>query len=268
MGQFTEISWCDSTVNPTSGCDGCELWSERDRTCYAGTLHETRLAKSLPTLYAPTFADVRLIPGRMAKAAAWPDLRGKEHPNKPHLNSMPRLIFVGDMGDVLSRAVPDEYLIDEVFGAMRTAKGERHLWLFLTKRTRRLMELSQRMGGLPKNCIAMTTITNQRTANARLPYLVQTKAFCRGVSAEPLRGAVDVRAAVGDTDALDWIITGGASGTNGAVMPDGWAMQLLEWCRRVGAAFYFKQRGGTAKDKGGCLLDGCEYKEMPLNYAV
>ncbi len=32
MGLKTNIEWCDSTVNPTTGCDGCELWG-RVRTC-------------------------------------------------------------------------------------------------------------------------------------------------------------------------------------------------------------------------------------------
>ena len=26
MSVKTKIQWCDSTVNPTMGCDGCELW--------------------------------------------------------------------------------------------------------------------------------------------------------------------------------------------------------------------------------------------------
>lgn len=270
MGQFTDISWADSTINPTSGCDGCELWSERDRTCYAGTLHETRLAKSLPTLYAERFQEVRMIPGRMAKAAAWSDLRGKERDGKPHLNGLPRLIFVGDMGDVMSREVTDEYLIDEVFGAMKSAKGERHLWLFLTKRTRRLMELSKRMNGLPSNCVAMTTITNQKTANARLPFLRETKARCLGISAEPLRGEVDLYRALGGafSSGIDWLITGGASGLNGAEMPDQWARSLWGWCQDSLAAFYYKQRGGKSKDKGGCLFGGREYKEMPRAFGV
>lgn len=268
MGQFTDISWADSTINPTSGCDGCELWNDRDRTCYAGTLHETRLAKSLPTLYAPDFREVRMISGRIAKAAAWSDLRGKEREGKPHLNGLPRLIFVGDMGDVLSRAVTDEYLVDEVFAAMRSRKGERHIWLLLTKRTRRLMELSRRMNGLPPNCMAMTTVTNQRTANARLPYLIETKAKFRGVSAEPLRGQTDFYRAVGRTlsSGIDWVITGGASGANGAEMPDQWANDFWGWCQDSLAAFYFKQRGGKSKDKGGCLLEGREYKEMPFAF--
>lgn len=269
MGQFTDISWCDSTINPSSGCDGCELWSGHDRTCYAGTLHETRLAKSLPTLYAPNFSEVRMIPGRMAKAAAWPDLRGEEREGKLHLNGLPRLIFVGDMGDVLSRDVTDEYLVDEVFGAMKSPKGERHIWLLLTKRTRRLAELSQRIGGLPENCMAMTTITNQRTANARLPYLSQVRARYHGISAEPLRGCVDLYSACGAMAAdIDWVITGGASGVNGAEMPDDWAGKLWSWCGDAAAAFFYKQRGGKSKDKGGCLIEGRECKEMPLAFAT
>jgi hypothetical protein len=26
MSQTTQIQWCDSTVNPTMGCSGCELF--------------------------------------------------------------------------------------------------------------------------------------------------------------------------------------------------------------------------------------------------
>lgn len=38
MGKDTNIEWCDSTINSTSGCDGCELWNAQIRTCYAGNL--------------------------------------------------------------------------------------------------------------------------------------------------------------------------------------------------------------------------------------
>lgn len=265
MGQKTNISWCDDTINPTSGCDGCELWSKADRTCYAGTLHESRLAKSLPEKYAASFFDVRMIPGRMAKAASWSDMRGKDRPEKPWLNGYPRTIFVGDMGDVLSRAVTDDYLINEVFANMSSKNGSRHFWFFLTKRTRRLAELSKKMGGLPRNVMAMTTITNQKTANARIPWLKEVDCFYKGISAEPLRGPVDMYQAARGTlgSGIDWVIVGGASGANGAKMPDGWAEDVWGWCQDANSAFFFKQKGGTAKDKGGCLLNGREFKEMP-----
>jgi hypothetical protein len=40
MGQTTDISWCDSTLNLEMGCDGCELWipEQAKRHCYSGVL--------------------------------------------------------------------------------------------------------------------------------------------------------------------------------------------------------------------------------------
>jgi protein gp37 len=61
MGRETDIGWCDSTINPTSGCDGCELYKpgpdgeDTASTCYAKDLHLQRLAKSYPALYGPRF---------------------------------------------------------------------------------------------------------------------------------------------------------------------------------------------------------------------
>jgi len=40
MGKKTTIQWCDSTINPTMGCDGCELWDQNRKSCYAGILHK------------------------------------------------------------------------------------------------------------------------------------------------------------------------------------------------------------------------------------
>lgn len=64
MSKNTKIQWCDSTANPTMGCDGCELWGPKRKTCYAGLLH-TRFGGVTPG-YAPSFGEVTLFPGRMA----------------------------------------------------------------------------------------------------------------------------------------------------------------------------------------------------------
>ena len=42
MAETTGIQWVDGTVNPTMGCDGCELWNTRTKKCYAGKLHQLR----------------------------------------------------------------------------------------------------------------------------------------------------------------------------------------------------------------------------------
>lgn len=217
MSEETNIGWCDTTVNPTSGCDGCELYlphRPNEATCYAKQIHEGRLAHSLPEKYGRTFDVVKLIPGRMAKAAAYKDLRRTDRKGKPWLNGRPRFIFVGDMADVFSRDVPDDYLRDEVFAPMTTAHGQRHFWIVLTKRPKRMADVSRAMGGFPANCIAMTSVTSQKTADARLPHLLDVQCERIGISAEPMREPIDFKAWFSSPNRrLRWLIPGGESGT-------------------------------------------------------
>lgn len=270
MGANTNIEWCDSTINPTTGCEGCELWNGRQmRQCYAGNLHEDRLAKSLPTLYAPSFQEVRLAPGRMMKAANWPDLRGKERPEKPWLNGLPRMIFVGDMGDIMSRSVPTEYIIKEIFGAITSPAGQRHFWLLLTKKPNRLAYISQVFGKFPDNCMAMTSITDQATADRRLYDLLDVNCRWRGISAEPLLSAVDLLKFFNPTfqpfwkNQIHWLITGGESGNNARPAHPHWFRSLRDQCVDAEIPFFFKQWGGINKKATGRELDGRTWDEMP-----
>lgn len=283
----TNIEWCDSTINGSSGCNGCELWNKRRKSCYAGKTHETRWAKSLaishPQFYSPSFDVVKMIPGRFAKSAAWSDLTGTDRPDKPWLNGLPRMIFVGDMGDFLSREVTDEFLLDELFGAITSELGARHFWLLLTKCTSRLADISKRLlpMGLPDNCMAMTTATDQRTANVRVRQLLEVNCRWRGLSCEPLLGRVDltriwphtlngdednpgyINAFTGeayhpktcvtgpnyDMPQLHWVIGGGESGEGDGeetiprpTHPDD-LRSLRDQCGAAGVPFFFKQHG-------------------------
>jgi protein gp37 len=264
----TNIEWSDSTVNPTTGCEGCELWNGKDeRSCYAGNLHEVRLAKSFPALYDEDFQVVRHAPGRMKKAAAWPDLRGKERPEKPWLDGKPRHIFVGDMGDFCSRSVSDDYIRSEILDVIDSPDGGRHFWLLLTKQIKRLAEISEKVGGLPDNCMAMTSVTGQSFADLRIPWLLKTRCKWRGVSGEPLLGPIDLAKwtdACGyycdhqpdpedgiyygyghrpDRSKINWIIVGGASGPHARPMHPDWARSLRDQCQAAGVPFFFKQWG-------------------------
>lgn len=248
MGDKTNIEWCDSTVNPSSGCDGCELWNEVMRTCYAGNLHETRLYPSFkdtrPELYAPTFSEVRLIPGRMAQAADWRDLRGKDRPKKPWLNGLPRIIFVGDLGDFMSRAVTDDYFKSEIIGNITSKQGSRHFWMLLTKRPRRLAELSEALGGLPDNVMALTTVTTQKTADLRIPELLKVRCKWRGISAEPLLERIDF-SKINNPERVDvdLLIAGGESGKGARPCNVEWLRSLRDQAKASGTAFFLKQLG-------------------------
>src|SRR5690242_4986762 len=140
MAEKTGIQWCNSTVNPTMGCDGCELWEPGRGICYAGLDHERKAGRNPG--YAPTFEEVTRFPGRMKKAAAWRSLAGMARLDKPWLDGLPRLIFVSDMSDALSLAVSFEYLEDEVISTVESAAGRQHRWLWLTKRPARMREFS------------------------------------------------------------------------------------------------------------------------------
>lgn len=144
MSASTKIQWCDSTCNPTMGCDGCELWTAKVKKCYAGVLH-VRFGGATKG-YAPTFEEVTRFPGRMQQATRWKDLSGQPRADKPWLNGYPRLIFVSDMSDAMSDGVSFEYLRDEVIDCVTSDAGRNHQWLWLTKRPNRMAEFR---AGLP-----------------------------------------------------------------------------------------------------------------------
>lgn len=264
MAIETNIEWCDSTVNPTTGCEGCELWNGRDiKTCYAGNIHETRLAVSYAKLYDKDFQEVRLAPGRMVQAAAWPSLSGKNRHDKPWLNGRHRHIFVGDMGDFCSRSVPTDYIKEEILGQIASPCGRRHFWLLLTKQIHRLVEISEEVGGLPDNCMAMTSVTDQARADQRIPWLLKVRSKWRGISAEPLLGPVDLskwldgcsyycdhQSTEGglyghrpERAKFDWVVVGGESGPNARPMHPDWARSIRDQCQAAGVPFFFKQWG-------------------------
>lgn len=269
MSAKTTIEWCDSTINGSSGCDGCELWNKQKRTCYAGHVHQNRLAHSFPDKYAKDFNEVRMIPGRFAQAAGWPSLVDKPRLDKPWLDGFPRMIFVGDMGDFLSREVTDEFLIDEMFAAITSKPGQRHFWLLLTKRPRRLADLSRKIGGLPDNCMAMTTVTDQETANRRIPHLLDVQGRWRGLSVEPLLGRVDLNNIAAtpsirisallpgalNNATVDWVIGGGESGPGAEPTHPGWARDLRDDCLASGVPFLWKQWGewGPTEERNGAV---------------
>lgn len=268
--KLTNIGWTHSTINGSSGCDGCELWNGIKKTCYAGQVHQNRLALSLPHLYARDFGEVRMIPGRFAQAAKWGPPTPEENADKPWFVGQPRHIFVGDMGDFLSDAVTDEFLERELLTAVTSKAGQRHVWQWLTKRPARLAQLSEKWGGLPDNVVAMTTVTNQRTADVRIPELLKVRCKTRGVSAEPLLGPVDLRPAAfngsdsfASLEGIHWVIVGGESGAECRPMEADWVRSLRDQCAAAGVAFFFKQWGGVRKEKHGRILDGKTHDEIP-----
>jgi len=74
---------------------------------------------------------------------------------------------------------------------------------------------------------------------------------------------IQFRNALQIDEGIHWVIVGGESGPNARPMDLEWARALRDQCEWEEIPFFFKQAGGLAKNKGGELLDGEEYKEFP-----
>lgn len=270
MSKDTNIEWCDSSSNPTTGCDGCELWNNKVKTCYAGILHSRYGGKNKG--FAPTFEQVTMFPGRMAQAAKWSDLRGVERPGKPWIpKELPRLVFISDMSDALSGGITFEYLEQEIIDVVEKWK---HIGIWLTKRPRRMAEFSRWLEAKgrkwPANLWAMTSVTDEKSAHARIPSILEVgdEQTIHGISAEPLIESFnlqDINTPSGTLEALrgklwpkakgelptparklDWVIVGGESGTNG-VRPCSLSQmsRLVAECDKFGTACFVKQLGSN-----------------------
>lgn len=108
------------------------------------------------------------------------------------------------------------------------------------------------------------SVEDQTRADERIPYLLNTPAAIRFVSAEPLLKVVDltrinqenmvmINALTGeagwpvphvvDGPKLDWVIVGGESGHKARPMHPDWARGIRDQCEAAGVPFMFKQWG-------------------------
>jgi protein gp37 len=271
MANATEIQWCDSTVNPVMGCDGCELWGKSRKTCYAGVLHLRHAGKNPG--YAPAFEDVTLFPGRMATAAKLTDLTGFARAQKPWLDAYPRLIFVSDMGDALSKAASFSYLESEIIRHATSAHGRRHRWLWLTKRPLRMARfsawLAERGIAWPTNLWAGTSVTSAKSQRVAPLLKVGDATTVRFLSVEPQHGVVQLSPWLSK---LDWVIQGGESGEGARHFDLTWARDLRDACRHAKVPYFLKQLGAKVVDRGRPVKlhdpHGGEWNEWPRDLRV
>lgn len=209
MGK-SKIEWTDATWNPVVGCtkvsEGCKF-------CYA-----SRFAHRLNNMSPhknPEYigvADKNGWTGKIELCAHRLD--------QPLRWRKSRRIFVCSMGDLFHPQVPYDF-IDKIFAVM--ALCPQHQFMVLTKRPKRMMEycidnaktvralkvikvareLAKGKGAklmndaavvcwsLPNLCLGVTC-ENQRTADERIPILLQIPCTKRFLSLEPLLEGIDL----------------------------------------------------------------------------
>lgn len=262
----TKIEWATDVWNPTVGCTklstGC-------KNCYAERIFNR---------FHPDekFSEVRCYPERLDQPLHW---------------KKPRRVFVDSMSDLFHEDVPIEF-IEKVFAICRIA--EEHTFIVLTKRPKRMFELlnsfsfwvlvsswvavyaenGPKVIATPDNVWLGVSVEDQKTADERIPLLLQTPASVRLVSVEPMLGPMMIDTYLGDLPEdddgapypgkIDWVICGCESGPGSRPMKMSWAADLKHQCVFNGVPFFFKQ----AKIKGKLVkmpeLDGKIWDELPL----
>jgi len=234
MALKTKIEWTESTWNPVTGCTkispGC-------KNCYA-----ERFALRLQAAKNPSYFngfEVTLHRRMLNLPLTW---------------RKPQKIFVNSMSDLFHESVPDDFIM-EIFSVMN--KADWHQFQILTKRSKRLRELSPRLLWAP-NIWAGVSVEDSEN-QIRIDDLRQTQAVTKFLSFEPLLGPI-VRP---NLSGIDWVVVGGESGPGARLMNPSWVIDLRDQCQLEDVPFFFKQWGGVNKKRSGRELEGQTWDEMP-----
>lgn len=231
----TKIEWTERTWNPITGCTEVSLGC---KNCYA-----KKMAKRLKAMGNPRYKNE-------FKVTIHDDLF-----EQPFKIKKPSLIFVCSMSDLFHEDVEFNH-IKQIFSVME--KASHHTFQVLTKRPERLLEFNQNIA-IPDNVWVGTSIEDESVAY-RLDLLKKVRAKIKFVSCEPLLGSLKNL----DFSGIQWVVAGGESGANSRPVKEEWLLDLRDHCKDMVIPFFFKQWGGWNKKKNGHILDGEEYKEMPI----
>ena len=234
MALNSSIEWTEATWNPVTGCSHISAGCAH---CYAERM-ALRLQAAGMSKYRNGFR-VTTHEKELLTPQSW---------RKPHD------VFLCSMGDLFHEKVPPEF-IKRVFNVMRACRH--HRFQVLTKRSVRLKQLAPDLPW-PDNVWMGVTVEDALNRD-RVADLQAVPARVRFLSCEPL--LEDIRRL--PLDGIDWVIVGGESGPGARPMRKEWVLNIKKQCEKAGAAFYFKQWGGTRKHMNGRELDGKIYDAMP-----
>lgn len=294
----TKIEWTEKVWNPVTGCtkvsQGCKnCYAERvfprpypgraftDVRCHEDRLTQ-RFGKKPVRVFVNSMSDLfhdavpeLFIDKVMAIIASEPRHTFQVLTKRPErmLKYFSKFRDANHAGDELGTKsdengnIPDGWEFDESFecyvsNSITGALGEHGV------------------GWPMKNLWLGVSVEDQKSADDRIPLLLQTPAAVRWISAEPLLGPIDLAglpsryaddehpflvnrpllrldalrgghrcgaAVFGPaTGNLDWVVVGGESGPNARPMHPDWARSLRDQCQSANVPFFFKQWGEWA----------------------
>lgn len=83
-------------------------------------------------------------------------------------------------------------------------------------------------------------VEDQKTADKRVPELLQVSGFLRFVIVEPLLGPLDLRSWLGG---LDWVVVGGETGPKARPCDVDWVRSVIQQCSAGNVPCFVKQLG-------------------------
>ena len=241
MAGTTGIEWADATLNVAWGCtkvsQGCDK-------CYVD-----RLSNMFGKSFFPTPKTERNVKKAIAV-----------------LGQTPKIVFLNSMSDTFH----EEYSDGQILEWFKLIAATPHHYIILTKRIARALTFTRKYtvagsNAIPANCSIGTSIEN-RGAYHRLRTLkkINQPGVLKFVSLEPLLASV---ADINIAD-IDWVIVGGESDYI-APRPfdEQWAREIRGRCTALNIPFFYKQSGGSSKNKEGTwgtnYLDGRQHMESP-----
>ncbi len=255
--QNSKIEWTDNTFNPWWGCVNI---SPACDNCYAQRFaaRRTRTEEELwgrSALRLISNEDYWFQPHVWNKRAARLGCRER--------------VFCGSMCDVMERRSDLNQPRQRLY---RLIEDTPHLdWLLLTKRPHeysKLLPMAWLRDPLP-NVWLLTTVEHQ-DYSWRIDELLKVPAIVRGLSLEPLLGAVPLPNAFTDLGRAGWVIAGGESGPRPRPLRIDWIRTVRDACVAASVPFFFKQWGEyngalvrLGKKAAGRILDGREWNEFP-----
>ena len=250
----SSIEWTELTWNPVTGCNkispGCKY-------CYAEVM--SRRLKAMGVEKYKDGFNIRTHPDAL---------------NIPFTWKKSKVVFVNSMSDLFHPDVPFEF-IKAVFAVMNNTP--QHIYQVLTKRSERLLELSNELNWTGNIWMGVSVESEEYTF--RISELSKTKAKTKFLSIEPLIAPITKL----NLTKIDWVIVGGESGHKARPIKKEWIDFVKNECSKNKVPFFFKQWGKPKFNvnpedptitsehpqhaKGGCELDGKIFREMPIKAA-
>ena len=138
------------------------------------------------------------------------------------------MIFVNSMSDLFHEDISKKDIL-AIFDTMNKAKH--HTFQVLTKRSKRLLELSENIKWT--NNIWMGVSIENKATISRAEDLKQTGAQIKFISAEPLLESISEI----DLNKIDWLIVGGESGPQCRPMAEAWVLELRDLAKQTNTPF-------------------------------